>query len=117
MSMSSIVSSLVAVITSKRNEIHFIRVKRSEIHFIIVKTSDIHFIRVTNGRLVQDRILNLQHKCGGGAHHQGNLYITSGTALYQYTVDGTLLRSCMTIHYDFGKVIINNLTVIAHIVK
>ncbi|KAH3880348.1 uncharacterized protein LOC127877458 [Dreissena polymorpha] len=69
--MCSIDSSLVAVIT--------------------FGSSEIHFIRVTNGRLVQDRTLNLQHNCSGIAHHHGNLYITSGTDLYQYTVDGTLL--------------------------
>ncbi|XP_052260888.1 uncharacterized protein LOC127865044 [Dreissena polymorpha] len=70
--MCSIDSSLVAVIT--------------------FKSSNIYFIRVTNGRLVQDRALNLQHDCSGIAHHHRNLYITSGTALYQYSLDGTLLR-------------------------
>ncbi|KAH3852315.1 uncharacterized protein LOC127874970 [Dreissena polymorpha] len=71
-SMCSIDSSLVAVIT--------------------FESSVILFIRVTNGLLVLDRTLNLQQKCSGIAHHHGNLYITSGTALYQYTVDGTLLN-------------------------
>ncbi|KAH3848840.1 hypothetical protein DPMN_091223 [Dreissena polymorpha] len=70
-SMCSIDSSLVAVIT--------------------LESSEIYFIRVTNGRLVQDRILKLQNNCLGIAHHHGNLFITSGTVLYQYTVYGTLL--------------------------
>ncbi|KAH3880347.1 hypothetical protein DPMN_004260 [Dreissena polymorpha] len=71
--MCSIDSSLVAVIILESREIHFIRV-------------------TTNGRLVQDRKLNLQHDCSGIAHHHGNLYITSGIALYPYSLDGTLLR-------------------------
>ncbi|KAH3880315.1 hypothetical protein DPMN_004227 [Dreissena polymorpha] len=70
-SMYSIDPSLVAVITCE--------------------SSEFHFNRVTNGRLVQDRTLNLQHNCSGIAYHHSNLYITPGTALYQYSLDGTLL--------------------------
>ncbi|XP_052269217.1 uncharacterized protein LOC127870781 [Dreissena polymorpha] len=53
--------------------------------------NSVHFIRVTNGKLVQERTLKPQHACKGIAHHQGNLYFTSGTALYHYNVDGTLV--------------------------
>ncbi|KAH3848948.1 uncharacterized protein LOC127874096 [Dreissena polymorpha] len=54
-------------------------------------SSAVHFIRVTNGQLIKDRILELKHHCMGIAHHQGNLYITDGKALYHYTVDGRLV--------------------------
>ncbi|XP_052267415.1 uncharacterized protein LOC127869125 [Dreissena polymorpha] len=53
---------------------------------------NIHFIRVTNGKLVHNRTLNPQHSCRGITHHQENLYITSGDALYNYTVEGRLVR-------------------------
>ncbi|KAH3813156.1 hypothetical protein DPMN_141607 [Dreissena polymorpha] len=61
-------------------------------------TNELHFIRVNNGNsLIKDRIMKLQHKCWGITHHQGNLYITDGIALYHYTVDGRLLS---TIYQD-----------------
>ncbi|KAH3703998.1 uncharacterized protein LOC127859528 [Dreissena polymorpha] len=58
---------------------------------VALKNNSVHFIRVTNGRLVHDRRLKLQHTCNGIAHHQDNLYIASDTALYQYSVDGRLV--------------------------
>ncbi|XP_052213613.1 uncharacterized protein LOC127832269 isoform X2 [Dreissena polymorpha] len=70
-SINSIASSLVAV---------------------ALESKTVHFIRVTNRllkRLVNERTLELKHACQGIAHHLGSLYITSGTALYHYTVDGT----------------------------
>ena len=66
-SMCSIDSSLVAIASGNKG---------------------VHFIRVTNGKLIKDRLLKLQHWCVGIAHHQGNLYITDGKALYRYSVDG-----------------------------
>ncbi|KAH3785131.1 hypothetical protein DPMN_163216 [Dreissena polymorpha] len=46
-------------------------------------------IKESNGQLIWDRVKTLlDHKCWGIAHRHGNLYITSGTALYQYTMDG-----------------------------
>lgn len=49
--------------------------------------SGIYFIRVTNGQIVQERTLRLEHDCHGIAHNQGKLYITSGQALFHYTMD------------------------------
>ncbi|XP_052245843.1 uncharacterized protein LOC127854817 isoform X2 [Dreissena polymorpha] len=54
--------------------------------------NEVHVIRVTNDQLIEDRILKFQHTCCGIAHQHGNLYITDGTALYLYTVDGRLVR-------------------------
>ncbi|KAH3820396.1 uncharacterized protein LOC127832185 isoform X1 [Dreissena polymorpha] len=59
---------------------------------VTVYDNQIHFISVTNGELVEDITFQLEHSCRGIAHHQGNLYITSGTTLYQYTVNGSLVN-------------------------
>ncbi|KAH3826448.1 uncharacterized protein LOC127831990 [Dreissena polymorpha] len=59
---------------------------------VTLDNSEVVFIIVAkNGQMVQDRTLKLQHNCLGIAHYQGNLYITSGTALYHYTVRGRLV--------------------------
>ncbi|KAH3839025.1 hypothetical protein DPMN_112446 [Dreissena polymorpha] len=52
---------------------------------------EIIFIRVTNLKLVKDRTMKFQHLCHGIAHHHGKLFITTDTALYQYSVDGRLV--------------------------
>ncbi|XP_052256542.1 uncharacterized protein LOC127861869 isoform X2 [Dreissena polymorpha] len=57
---------------------------------IVVGYNQVFFIKTTNAQLVKDRTLELQHNCLGIAHRQGTIYITSGTALYQYTVDGEM---------------------------
>ncbi|KAH3816332.1 hypothetical protein DPMN_117846 [Dreissena polymorpha] len=59
---------------------------------VTLHNKQVHIIKVTKLRkwhLVHDKILMLQHACQGIAHHKGRLYITSNTALYHYTVDGT----------------------------
>ncbi|XP_052247901.1 E3 ubiquitin-protein ligase TRIM33-like isoform X6 [Dreissena polymorpha] len=58
---------------------------------VTVHNEEVHFIRVTNDQLKEERILKLQHNCKGIAHHHGNLYITDGEALYNYTLDGRLV--------------------------
>ncbi|KAH3720305.1 hypothetical protein DPMN_063201 [Dreissena polymorpha] len=64
----------------------------SSLMAVTVQNTEVHFIRVTNGQLIKDRILNLQHQCNGIAHQNGNLYITDGSALYLYTLDARLVR-------------------------
>ncbi|KAH3720675.1 hypothetical protein DPMN_063579 [Dreissena polymorpha] len=60
---------------------------------VTVDYKEVHFIRVINSsKLIKDRILKLEHDCKGIAHQHGNLYITDGEALYNYTVDGRLRR-------------------------
>ncbi|KAH3880215.1 hypothetical protein DPMN_004125 [Dreissena polymorpha] len=59
---------------------------------VAVDNCEVHFIRVTDGQLIKDRIQKLEHPCLCIAHKGSHLYITSSTALYQYTVDGTLVR-------------------------
>ncbi|XP_052267329.1 uncharacterized protein LOC127869077 [Dreissena polymorpha] len=52
----------------------------------------VQFISVNNVELVKGRKLQFQHRCSGIAHHEGNLYVTSYTALFQYTLTGTLVK-------------------------
>ncbi|KAH3806106.1 uncharacterized protein LOC127834645 [Dreissena polymorpha] len=60
---------------------------------VVVTVHDwVQFISVNNVQLVKGRKLQFQHDCFGIAHHEGNLYVTSGTALYQYTLTGTLVK-------------------------
>ncbi|XP_052283861.1 uncharacterized protein LOC127880588 isoform X1 [Dreissena polymorpha] len=51
-------------------------------------THKVQFITVNNRQLVKGKKLQFQHTCSGIAFHQGDLYITSRTALYMYTLSG-----------------------------
>ncbi|XP_052275433.1 uncharacterized protein LOC127874836 isoform X1 [Dreissena polymorpha] len=53
---------------------------------------DVQFISMNNGKLLSGRKISLQHYAKGIAHHKGELYITSGTALYHYNMTGTLVK-------------------------
>ncbi|KAH3796475.1 uncharacterized protein LOC127836932 [Dreissena polymorpha] len=53
--------------------------------------SEVKFIKVNNNQLVQVRKLKFQHDCLGIASHQGDLFVTSGTELYNYSLDGKLV--------------------------
>ncbi|KAH3718703.1 hypothetical protein DPMN_061509 [Dreissena polymorpha] len=64
----------------------------SSLAAVTMLPNEVHFIRVTNGQLIKDRVMELKHACLGIAHQHGNLYITNGRALYQYTLDGRLVR-------------------------
>ncbi|XP_052235704.1 uncharacterized protein LOC127847679 isoform X2 [Dreissena polymorpha] len=56
------------------------------------KTHEVQFVSVNDGKLVKGRKLQFQHPCKGIAHNQQDLYITSGTALYKYSMSGDLLN-------------------------
>ncbi|KAH3821724.1 hypothetical protein DPMN_123491 [Dreissena polymorpha] len=72
---------------------------------VAVNTSNMHgvqFITVNQGKLVRGRKFQLQHKCTGIAHHQGDLFVTSGEKLYKYTLSGKLI--CRLYDFDYtGK--------------
>ncbi|KAH3748984.1 hypothetical protein DPMN_183473 [Dreissena polymorpha] len=51
-------------------------------------THEVQFITVNNRQLVMGKKLQLQHECKSIAFHQGDLYITSYTVLYMYTLSG-----------------------------
>ncbi|KAH3862320.1 hypothetical protein DPMN_025286 [Dreissena polymorpha] len=48
----------------------------------------VQFITVIQGQLALGKKFQLQHECTGIAHNQGDLYISSGTALYKFTLSG-----------------------------
>ncbi|XP_052267474.1 uncharacterized protein LOC127869173 isoform X2 [Dreissena polymorpha] len=52
---------------------------------------EIHFLSVTDNTLVKKKSLNLTHPCTGIHHYNGQLFVTSRTALYRYSMTGTLL--------------------------
>ncbi|KAH3792061.1 hypothetical protein DPMN_145551 [Dreissena polymorpha] len=54
--------------------------------------SGVQFISVSNGKLVTGRKVQFPHAAYGIAFHQGALYVTSGTALYLYTLTGSLVK-------------------------
>ncbi|KAH3704189.1 hypothetical protein DPMN_079245 [Dreissena polymorpha] len=51
--------------------------------------SKILFIKVNNSQLVKDRILKFQHFCGSIVYQKGDLFVTSGNALFKYKLRGT----------------------------
>ncbi|XP_052781939.1 uncharacterized protein LOC128218327 [Mya arenaria] len=53
---------------------------------------ELHFINIAKGKLVTTRKLSLSHRCYGAAQHGNNLYISSNTALYVYTMTGKLVK-------------------------
>ncbi|XP_052220241.1 tripartite motif-containing protein 45-like isoform X2 [Dreissena polymorpha] len=53
---------------------------------------NVQFISVINGQLVNERKFQLQHAACGIALHDGALYVTSDTALYLYTLNGSLVK-------------------------
>ncbi|XP_052220540.1 uncharacterized protein LOC127837456 isoform X1 [Dreissena polymorpha] len=58
----------------------------------VTVNKNVQLISVINGQLVSGRKLQLPHAARGIAHHQGAVYVTSGTALYQYTLTGSLVK-------------------------
>ena len=52
---------------------------------------EIHVLALTNNNIVGKETFKLTHPCTGIRHHNGHLYVTSGQALYRYTMTGMLL--------------------------
>ncbi|XP_052275434.1 uncharacterized protein LOC127874836 isoform X2 [Dreissena polymorpha] len=65
---------------------------------------DVQFISINNGNLVSGRKISLQHAVVGIAHHKGELYITSDTALYHYNMTGTLVKKLFEDAGDSSRV-------------
>ncbi|XP_052279975.1 uncharacterized protein LOC127877779 isoform X2 [Dreissena polymorpha] len=55
------------------------------------RTHEVQFVSVNGGQLVKGRMLQFQHACIGIAHIMQDLYLTSRTALYKYSMKGALL--------------------------
>ncbi|KAH3852001.1 hypothetical protein DPMN_094490 [Dreissena polymorpha] len=59
---------------------------------VAVNNKHIQFVSVNSGQLMKGMRLQLLHGCYGVAHHQGELYVTSGQTLYKYNLDGKLVN-------------------------
>ncbi|XP_052221061.1 uncharacterized protein LOC127837752 [Dreissena polymorpha] len=66
------------------------QITTSEVAVIVDK--GVQFIAASNGQLVNGRKFQLPYAAYGIAHHQGALYITSGTALYHHSLNGSLVK-------------------------
>ncbi|KAH3793231.1 hypothetical protein DPMN_146737 [Dreissena polymorpha] len=54
--------------------------------------SGIYFLRVDGGKIIRKQVLKMNHVCYGIAHVDAEVFVTSGTALYEYTMDGRLVK-------------------------
>ncbi|XP_052782209.1 uncharacterized protein LOC128218556 isoform X2 [Mya arenaria] len=52
----------------------------------------LYFINATNGNFITTRKLSFTRRCYAAAHHGGHLYISSGNALYVYTMSGKKVK-------------------------
>ncbi|KAH3793205.1 hypothetical protein DPMN_146710 [Dreissena polymorpha] len=52
----------------------------------------IHLLRIDGGKIIRKQILIMNHVCYGIAHVDAEVFVTSGTALYEYTMDGRLVK-------------------------
>ncbi|XP_052778641.1 uncharacterized protein LOC128216090 [Mya arenaria] len=52
----------------------------------------LYFINATKGNLVYSKKFIFSHECMSAAHHGGQLYISSGKALYVYTMSGQMVN-------------------------
>ncbi|KAH3871588.1 uncharacterized protein LOC127868527 [Dreissena polymorpha] len=58
----------------------------------ISKSCQIHFITVKDDKILLEWTLNVGHTCNGIAHRRGKLFLNSGSAIYQYTIDRRQMR-------------------------
>ncbi|KAH3832252.1 hypothetical protein DPMN_105533, partial [Dreissena polymorpha] len=59
---------------------------------VYARINTVQFLIVNNRQIVKGRELKIIHNCHGIAHFNGSLFITSLTALYQYTLAGQLVK-------------------------
>ncbi|KAH3791164.1 hypothetical protein DPMN_144644 [Dreissena polymorpha] len=55
--------------------------------------NEILFLRVDKGRIINFNTVHINHVCCGIAYHQGDLFVSSCTAVCQYTMDGGLVKT------------------------
>ncbi|XP_052817011.1 uncharacterized protein LOC128243338 [Mya arenaria] len=74
--------------------LHLCNLTGSEIAVVIDddKMHAICILTVTRGQFQVSRKFTTDHQCKSIAYHQGQLYICSYSALYQYTMDGRLVK-------------------------
>ncbi|KAH3720310.1 hypothetical protein DPMN_063207 [Dreissena polymorpha] len=59
---------------------------------VTVSGFEVQFVSVNGGQLVKSRKLQFEHSCYGIAYDGTNLYLTTSTALYKYSMKGALLN-------------------------
>ncbi|XP_052778736.1 uncharacterized protein LOC128216297 [Mya arenaria] len=75
------------------------------------KRHELHFIDISKAKLVTTRKSSFIHGCYSAAHHGNNLYISSRTALYVYTMTGKQVKKLyedMSGDYTVKRVAISN---------
>ncbi|XP_052779185.1 E3 ubiquitin-protein ligase TRIM33-like [Mya arenaria] len=59
---------------------------------VTLDDKSVHYITVAGSTLTVSRKMTFPHDCIGISHHNGNLYVGSWTAIYQYTMSGQLVK-------------------------
>ncbi|KAH3793594.1 hypothetical protein DPMN_147108 [Dreissena polymorpha] len=52
----------------------------------------IYLLGVDGGKIIRKQVLKMNHVCYGIAHVDAEVFVTSGSALYEYTMDGRLVK-------------------------
>ncbi|XP_052247084.1 uncharacterized protein LOC127855482 [Dreissena polymorpha] len=68
------------------------------------QTHWVQFVSVNGRQLIKGKKLQFKHECIGIAHNLQDLYLTSGTALYKYSMKGALLNKLFEDESDFDTV-------------
>ncbi|KAH3799300.1 hypothetical protein DPMN_152906 [Dreissena polymorpha] len=58
----------------------------------LTPVTQVHFIRVEKGTILKLNVIKLNHRCYGIACHQGDVFVTTPTAVCQYTIEGRLVK-------------------------
>ncbi|XP_052769426.1 uncharacterized protein LOC128209441 [Mya arenaria] len=53
---------------------------------------EVHFLTVSADTIKMTRMFSVDHYCNSIRHHEGQVYVGSLTALYQYTTEGRLVK-------------------------
>ncbi|KAH3791920.1 hypothetical protein DPMN_145410 [Dreissena polymorpha] len=65
----------------------------------------VHLLRVDDGKIIRKQVLKLNHFCCGIAHIDAHLFVTSSNALYEYTMDGRLVKKLYEDNSEKYKVV------------
>lgn len=57
-----------------------------------LEMSELHFIKVVRGRLSRSLCKQIDHYCNSVAFNNGQLYVSSAEALYEYSLSGMKMK-------------------------
>ncbi|WAR05012.1 hypothetical protein MAR_020381, partial [Mya arenaria] len=74
---------------------HLCRISGNEVAVVVSDSNrhEVHFIHITRGKLQRVRKFTTNHRCVCIAHDQGQLYVSSWNILYQYNMNGKIIRN------------------------